>query len=154
MASPDETVVFRYEDDPDAPGWKRWELSNTALFNNFLGPIRVRLDGEVARVRMLPEARHANLRGDMHGGALLGFLDVSLFAAARAFGVLDVGPAATVELSTQFIGGARTGEPVEARVELLRETGRFLFLRGVVVQADAPVIASFSGLVRKPSSRK
>jgi acyl-coenzyme A thioesterase PaaI-like protein len=144
---------FIYTDDPDAPGWKRWELRNTAhRFNAFIGPIRVKPEDGIVRVRMLPEVRHSNLREQVHGGALLGFIDVVLFAAARGFGVLTAGPASTVDLSVQFIAGGTVGEPLEARVELLRETGRMLFLRGLVVQSHG-TIASFSGTVRKPSAR-
>ena len=51
----------------------------------------------------------------------------------------------TLDLSAQFIGGGMIGEPFEARVELLRETGRMLFLRGLIVQEDTPTIASFTG---------
>ena len=39
-----------------------------------------------------------------------------------------------------------------ARVELLRETGRLLFLRGLVVQ-EAGTVASFSGTVRKSTGK-
>ena len=38
---------------------------------------------------------------------------------------------------------------MEARIELLRETSRMLFLRGLVVQDDRPTIASFTGTLRK-----
>ena len=42
---------------------------------------------------------------------------------------------------------------MEARVELLRETGRLLFLRGLVVQGDADAkVAAFSGTIRKPTA--
>ena len=90
--------------------------------------------------------------GLFHGGALLAFIDVALFAAARGFGLITAGTAVTLDLSTQFIGGGRIGEPLEAQVELLRETGRLLFLRGLVVQGDDK-IASFSGTIRKPTVR-
>ncbi|MCW3835323.1 PaaI family thioesterase [Sphingomonas canadensis] len=139
-----------YEDDPGTPGWKRWSLPDPTLFNAFLGPILVKVEDGIARVRMQPAPRHANLRGHVHGGALSGFIDVALFAASRGFGVLQFGTAATLDLSIQFIAGASIERPVEARVELLRETGRLLFLRGLIVQDDATV-ASFSGTVRKPS---
>jgi hypothetical protein len=43
------------------------------------------------------------------------------------------------------------GEPLEARIELLRETGRMLFLRGLIVQDSAGTVASFSGTLRKSS---
>ena len=59
----------------------------------------------------------------------------------------------TLDLSTQFIGGGRIGEPLEAQVELLKETGRLLFLRGLVVQGEGDPIASFAGTIRKPTAR-
>jgi acyl-coenzyme A thioesterase PaaI-like protein len=146
---------FLYEDHPDHPGWKRWAFRDETRFNASLGELIVRVEGEgqgrIARVRMVPERRHSNLVDRVHGGALLGFIDVSLFAAARSFGVLSAAGALTLDLATQFIAAGRIGEPLEARVELLRETGRLLFLRGLVVQPDT--IASFTATVRKPSAK-
>jgi uncharacterized protein (TIGR00369 family) len=142
---------FNYDDDPEAPGWKRWEFRDPTRFNSFLEPLRVRLDGDIARVQMIPRRDHSNMRDNVHGGALLGFMDVSLFAASRAFGCLSAGGAVTLDLSAQFIGGAMIGEPLEARIELLRETSRMLFLRGLIVQENTPTIASFTGTLRKSS---
>jgi uncharacterized protein (TIGR00369 family) len=141
--------AFTYDDAPDQPGWKRWQFRDATRFNAFLEPLHVRVEGEVARVRMRPERRHSNMRDAVHGGALLGFMDVALFAAARGFGSLAAGGAVTLDLSAQFIGQASWGEPIEARIELLRETGRMLFLRGLVVQEGQPTIASFTGTLRK-----
>jgi uncharacterized protein (TIGR00369 family) len=146
------TPHFIYEDDPALPGWKRWTLDDPTRFNSFLGPLWVRMEEGQARVRMIPERRHSNLGDNVHGGALLGFIDVALFAAARAHGLLDVGPAVTLDLSVQFIGAGALDAPIEAEVELLRETGRLIFLRGLIVQAEQRV-ASFSGTVRKFAPR-
>ena len=150
MADP---APFTYEDDPANPGWKRWRMSDPTRFNTaVLGELSVRVDGELARVRMLPERHHSNLRDHVHGGALLGFIDVAMFAACRGFGVLTAGAAVTLDLSTQFIGGGAIGRPIEAQVELLRETGRMLFVRGLVVQPaeDGEArLAAFSGTLRK-----
>ena len=63
---------------------------------------------------------------------------------------MTAGPAVTLDLNTHFIGGGRVGEPLEAQVELLRETGRLLFLRGLLVQGETTV-AEFSGTIRKPT---
>jgi len=142
---------FIYEDDPDTPGWKRWRLRDSTRFNAFLEPLRVKVEDGQARVRMTPRHDHSNMRGDMHGGALLGFMDVSLFAGARALGVLQAGGAATVDLSAQFIGGARVDAPLEACIELLRETKRMLFMRGLIVQEGQSTIASFTATLRKSS---
>lgn len=146
---PVSNSLFTYDDDPALPGWKRWQLRDDTRFNAFLGPLHVRIEEGAARVRMVPERQHSNLREHLHGGVLLGFMDVALFAAARGLGVVSAGGAVTLDLSAQFIGGGRIGEPIEARIELLRETGRLLFLRGLILQEDASVIASFTGTLRK-----
>jgi uncharacterized protein (TIGR00369 family) len=142
------SATFLYEEHPDHPGWMRWGFTDPSRYNSFLGPMMVRVEGGIARVRMTAERRHSNLRDSVHGGALLGFIDVALFAASRSFGLITAGSAVTLDLSTQFIGGGRIGEPLEAQVELLRETGRLLFLRGLVVQ-DEEKVASFSATIRK-----
>lgn len=140
---------------PDHPGWRRWQFSDPTRFNQLMGPMMFRVDGTVARVRWTPEHRHSNLSNHVHGGALLAFIDVSLFAAARGFGVITAGTAVTLDLNTQFIGGGAIDVPLEAQVELLKETGRLLFLRGLVVQGEGEAtIAGFSGTIRKPSAAK
>ena len=149
--TPPAPPLFNYGDDPDAPGWKRWQFRDSTRFNAFLEPLQVKLEGDIARVRMMPRHEHSNMRDNVHGGALLGFMDVALFAASRAFGVLSAGGAVTLDLSAQFIGGGVIGEPLEARIELLRETSRMIFLRGLIVQDNTPTIASFTGTLRKSS---
>ena len=140
---------FLYAEDPAQPGWHRWQFRDPTRFNAFIEPVWVRVEERIARVRMLPQRQHSNMREAVHGGALLGFMDVALFAGSRGLGVLGAGGAVTLDLSAQFIGAGRIGEPLEAEVELLRETGRLLFLRGLVVQQGQPTIASFSATLRK-----
>ena len=148
-----ELDFFNFEPDPDNPGWYRWDLSKLECYNSFLGPMIVR-EGKpgIARVQMFPKRHHRNLADVVHGGTMMGFIDCALFAAMR---VLDLGPpgyAVTVDLQTQFTGAARLDEPLEAQVEVTRETGSFLFLRGLVVQGAeyAPEnMASFSAIVKK-----
>ena len=143
------TDPFVEEDVPGAPGWRFWHPSDPTRFNMLLGPISYRVDGARVLVRMMPEHRHSNVRDRVHGGATLAFIDVSLFAAARGFGLVTSGTAVTLGLDTQFIGEARIGVALEAEVELLRETGRLLFLRGLVGQ-EGGTVAAFSATIRKP----
>jgi uncharacterized protein (TIGR00369 family) len=150
--SDSQTTSFLHEEDPDHPGWMTWQLSDPTRFNSLLGPFMLRMENGIARVRMTPEHRHSNLMDNIHGGALLAFIDIALFAASRGFGLITAGTAVTLDLSVQFIAGGRINQPLEAQVELLRETGRLLFLRGLVVQDDDKV-ASFSGTIRKPTKR-
>ena len=140
--------AFSFGEDPDHPGWHGWRLKDATRYNGFLGKILVRREGTVARVRMFPERVHTNLQDAIHGGTTLGFIDVALFAASRMFGLIEAGTAVTLDLSNQFIGGGRIGEPLDAEVELLRETRRLIFMRGLVIQGENKV-AAFAGTIRK-----
>ena len=147
----DHGAFFTLTDDPDLPGWRRWRVTDDSRFHATFGAIHVRNTSDrVARVRMVPERHHSNSKHSLHGGVLLAFVDQALFVGARALGMLDAEAAVTLDLSAQFIGTTTIGRPIEAEVEVLRETGRLLFLRGLVVQGDA-TLASFTGTVRKPS---
>lgn len=144
-----EQPVFDYREHPDHPGWFTWNLRDATRFNGVvMGEMLVRTEGAQCRLRMFPERKHTNLQEMIHGAVTLSLIDLALFAAMRTLTVGDPGPAVTLELSTQFIGAGRPDEPLDAVVEVMRETGRLLFLRGTVEQADH-LVASFSGLVRK-----
>ena len=147
--------------DPDNPGWYQWTLRDEDCYNSFLGPMIIRRGGDglsddIGRVRMFPEIRHRNLGDVVHGGTMMGFIDCSLFAAMRVFEIGPAGPSVTLELQTHFTGAARMGEPLECRVEVTRETGRFLFLRGLVVQGEngQDNMASFTAIVKKAPKAK
>jgi acyl-coenzyme A thioesterase PaaI-like protein len=149
-----ETPAFNTNPDPDNPGWNLWTMNDPTRYNGtVLGKLIARKqDDGKALLRMFPEHRHSNLGNNVHGGVLLGFIDVALFGAARMFGLIEAGTAVTLDLSTQFIGAGLINVPMDAEVELLKETGRLLFMRGLVLQ-EGNRIAAFSGTIRKPSKR-
>ncbi len=130
----------------------RWGFRDPTRFNSLLGKmiVRVEPDGRV-RMRAFPEHQHSNLADKVHGGALLGFIDIALFATSRSAGIIEAGTSVTLDLSTQFIGAADIGQPLDCISEVLRATRRLVFIRGLVEQGDA-VIASYSGTIRKPGS--
>jgi acyl-coenzyme A thioesterase PaaI-like protein len=140
-------------------GWLSWNLNDQTRFNAFIEPLWVRSEAPlavgrpVARVRMHPTRKHSNLGDNVHGAVTLALIDVALFAASHQFGSLNAGFSVTLDLGTQFIGGGRLNEPLDAVVEQVRETGRLIFLRGMVVQGpdDAHIVAAFSGTIRKAS---
>ena len=156
---PKRRELFNAEDLAD--GWISWNLKEKGRFNGFIEPLTVRpesptADGRpCARVRMLPGRQHSNLGDNVHGAVTLAFVDVALFAASHQFGALDAGHSVTLDLSTHFVGGGRIGVPMDALVELVRETGRLIFLRGLVVQGegDSHIVLSFAGTIRKPSRK-
>lgn len=143
--------LIRHEPDPDNPGWWTWDVApHEGRFNEVIGKLLVREDGPGrASCRMFPEERHSNLGDMVHGGALLTFIDMALFAGGRLAGA-EVMRAVTLDLSTRFLSPGRIGVPLDAEVELLRETKRLVFLAGKVVQ-EGELVASFTGALRKAS---
>lgn len=142
-----------------ADGWVSWNLKDPSRFNAFIEPLSVRAEPDTpdgrpqARVRMVPGRKHSNLGDNVHGAVTLALVDIALFAASHQFGSLNAGHSVTLDLSTQFVGAGRLGEPLDAVVELVRETGRLIFLRGLVVQGakDEHIVLTFAGTIRKAS---
>lgn len=132
----------------------RWKLADETRYNEaVLGPLLLRADEDgKARLRMFPQHRHTNLNDHVHGAVTLGLIDISMFAAFRLLSGGDAGGSVTLGLDTQFIGAGDPARPLDAVVELLRETRRLAFLRGLVIQDDE-LVASFSGTIRKPTER-
>lgn len=148
--------------EPMEDGWISWNLTDEGRFNSYIEPLAVRSeppteDGRPrARMRMHPGRQHSNLGDNVHGAVTLALVDVALFGASHQFGSLNAGHSVTLDLSTQFVGGGRLGEPMDAVVELVRETGRLIFLRGLVVQGpqDEHIVMSFAGTIRKASEQR
>ena len=147
---------FDHGPDPDNPGWMTWNAKDNSRFNGFLGPVSIRGDDaeDAGWVRMTPEHKHSNFGDNVHGGTILGFIDVCLFAGSYALDIDLGGRAVTVELSTQFVGAAKVGVALDCRLESVRETGRLLFLRGMLMQrptedAGYANVASFTAILRK-----
>ncbi|MBW8783839.1 MAG: PaaI family thioesterase, partial [Novosphingobium sp.] len=93
-----------------------------------------------------------NAGGKYHGGITLGLIDVALFAAMYLLRGVEPAGSVTVDLQAQFIGGGDVARPLDAVVEVLRETRRLGFLRGLVVQDD-DLVSSFTATLRKPTTR-
>jgi uncharacterized protein (TIGR00369 family) len=138
--------------DPEHPGWWTWDIAErpegAQRYNATIGKLIVRGEGEGrARVRMFPTTLQSNLGNVMHGGAILTFIDMAMFAGGHAAGA-DIAFSVTLNLAADFLSPGELEIPIDATVELLRETKRLAFLRGLVVQEDRTV-ASWTGTLRK-----
>ena len=78
----------------------------------------------------------------------LAFIDQILFLGPHALGIKGSLGGMTLDVSTQFFGPLRAGAPIDAVVDVLRETGRLMFLRGLLEQ-DGQAAVAFSGTIRK-----
>ena len=144
---------IRHEPDPDHPGWLTWDVSGEERYNATLGKLLVRPDGPGrARCRMFPETLQSNLGNVVHGGAILTFIDMALFAGGHVAGV-DIAHSVTLDLSMQFLSPAQLARPLDTSVELLRETRRLAFMRGLVEQ-EGVLVASWSGTIRKGGEQR
>ena len=143
---------FSLEPDPDFPGWHRWRLVDETRFNEaVLGRMLVRAEGPAhCRARIFPQHHHTNNSGNVHGAVTLALIDIALFAAMYVLRGVDAAGSVTLGLETQFIGAGDASKPLDVVVEVLRETGRLGFLRGLVEQDEA-LVASFSATMRKPT---
>lgn len=142
--------------------WLDWTMRDQSSFNASLGTMMARknsnYDGDNhALVRMTPKAPHANFAGVMHGGAMLGFIDVSLFGALHILHDSLAAFAVTVDLQTQFTGAVQIYQPIEAKIYITKETRSLYFMRGTVNQMVAQnnqSVAAFTALVKKLPNHK
>jgi acyl-coenzyme A thioesterase PaaI-like protein len=145
---------FSCEPDPENPGWVRWKLADETRYNEaVLGRMIARAEGaDHCRVRIFPQHHLTNNAGNIHGAATLGLIDIALFCAMKMLRGIDAEGSVTLGIDAQFIGAGSAAKPLDCVVEVLRETRRLGFLRGLVEQDDA-LVASFSGTIRKASTR-
>jgi uncharacterized protein (TIGR00369 family) len=123
--------------------------SSTGTFFDIFGASRVRVEApDRARLRIDAHRGHQNIVGTVHGGFLMALADQALFICPTALGHNVLG-GVTVDTSCQFISAATIDAPLDAVVEVLRETGRMLFARGLIEQ-NGVIVMSFTGTLRKP----
>lgn len=139
--------------DPDDPDWTIFSSIDPDRFVAIFGAIRVRAEGpDRVRCRVQGEERHLNILGGIHGGFALAFIDQVLFLGPQVLGIKGSYGGKTLDVATQFFGPLRASAPIDAVVEVLRETGRLVFLRGLIEQ-DGEAAVAFSGTIRKASGR-
>jgi len=145
-------ALYRCHGDPGSADWVSWSVENRSRFNGQFGDLRTRREGNRAIIRLQPYIGLGNVSGNMHGGAVMTFIDIAMILGCNILGCWPaVAGGLTVDCNVQFTGGADLERPVDAIVEITRETGRFLFVRGTIVQGE-DMISSFMGILRKPSA--
>ncbi len=138
-----------YVPDPDHPGCLVRPASTLGRFLDIYGEMRVCAEGENrARLRLTPDTLHRNLKDAVHGGFLMAIVDHALFAGPLALGIEGAASGVTIDATTQFLAPVATGRPVDVIIEVLRETGRMVFARGLIEQDGTPAV-SFSGTIKK-----
>ncbi|HSW12942.1 MAG TPA: PaaI family thioesterase [Solimonas sp.] len=123
-----------------AAGWTRID---TTGFTSTIGPLWRQGSDQDCSLAFLAEERHSNNSGAVHGGALMTFADICLgYRGARALGHTAC---VTAQLQLQFISGARIGELVSCKPELIRLSSQLIFVRGLI-SAGGRTVASADGI--------
>ena len=134
--------------DPDHPDWYSWGDFPRSSFAAATGRLLFRPAGPGrGEVRMFPTEAHMNMGGSIHGGAVMSFIDMALFAGGRCAGMSE-GHYVTLDLTTHFLARGEAGVPLDAQVELVRQTRGHAFLQGVCVQNGEPCY-SFTGTLKR-----
>ncbi|MGE0153241.1 MAG: PaaI family thioesterase [Reyranellaceae bacterium] len=122
--------------DQSFPGYAKYEPADP--FEEFVGPFWFRKADGKAQCCMLPDQRHLNSGGMVHGGLLMSFAD---YALATAAGATAGKFALTVALTCQFLNAGRPGVPIEAEAEEIRAGKTLSFVRGQVSQEGSTLLA-------------
>ena len=139
-------------EDPDHPGWYSWGDFPRSSFASATGRLLFKPDGPGRGIaRIFPTEAHMNMGGSLHGGSVMSFIDMSMFAGGLCAG-MDPGHFVTLDLTTHFLARGQPGTPLDAHVELVRQTGGHAFLQGVVKQ-NGENCYSFSGTLKRMRDR-
>jgi acyl-coenzyme A thioesterase 13 len=134
--------------DADNEGWYSWGDFPRSSFAAATGRLLFKPDGPGRGIaRMFPTEDHMNMGGSIHGGAIMSFIDMSMFAGGLCAG-MDRAHYVTLDLTTHFLARGQAGSPLDSHVELVKQTRGHAFLHGVVKQ-DGENCYSFSGTLRK-----
>lgn len=128
---PDLKADHAIPPDLRAAGWKPVPAKD---YPAMIGPFLARRAGEGWEYAFLPEQRHLNLGGVVHGGMLMSFADDVL--GMTVWEAAGRKPVTTVQLSNQFIAPGRLGGLITGRAEVLRATRSVVFVRGMLTQGD------------------
>jgi uncharacterized protein (TIGR00369 family) len=135
-------------EDPAHPGWYTWNFERGS-FAAATGKFLFKPDGPGrAATRIFPTDALLNMGGSIHGGAVMSFIDMSLFAGGRCAG-MEEGHYVTLDCSVHFIGRGRSGKPLDAHLQLVKQTrGGHVFLIGTCEQ-DGESTHSFTGTLKR-----
>lgn len=127
------------------PGYRRINFSDGFLGHN--GPVFVQEndDGVVFGCRILPHL--CNPMGVAHGGWVATMFDIVLPLSARYTESFRERFLLTINMSIDYLAGARLGDWVEGRAQILRTTKRLLFIQGTL-EVNGELTGRGSGIFR------
>ena len=126
------------------PGYEPYAYEDP--FEDHVGPLGYRIDGNTISFAFQADGRHANTGGTLHGGMLMTFADFALCLTA----VWDQPgeKCVTVSCNCEFVAAGEPGALVEAAGEVVRRTRSLTFVRGQIF-TDGRVLLNCSAIVKR-----
>jgi uncharacterized protein (TIGR00369 family) len=140
------------KDGPFA-GWMHWENEANGRFSDTaIGPFYFRDEANgFVRCRLQTGHRHTNNVNFIHGGMMMGFADMAYFAIC--WRRLEEVMAVTLTSTFEFMGAAKPGDMLDAVGEVVRETGKLIFVY-IRIEQNGEVVATSTATLRKISRAK
>ena len=144
MTSVDASDGWHQVQEGPFAGWLTWPADP---FETLCGPFYFRMaaDGSAHGV-FVPEGKHLNGHGIVHGGALLTFADTMAGSILQL--TLTGHQGVTVTLKAQFVGAGIPNASIEATGHVIRTTRSLVFVQGSLSQEDEPIL-TFSSVLKK-----
>lgn len=118
-------------------------------FNQMVGPLYIKRDGDNAVMGFRIEQRHCNPAGVAHGGMLMTFADM---AWGNIVSVETSSYWVTVRLLCDFLSSAKLGDWVEGGGEALSQEGDLFMVRGRIWSGERTLMTGTG--VFKPLQRR
>jgi acyl-coenzyme A thioesterase PaaI-like protein len=109
-------------------------------FEELVGPLYWRRDGDTVRYGFRAEAKHANPNGVVHGGMLTTVIDHCL--GSYVWHAIGRKPCATVTLNCSFIAAGRPGDWIEASGAITRRGRSLVFVDGALTCGDKTLLTA------------
>lgn len=130
----------------DAP--QGYEALTIPGFAQTVGPVFRHRDGSEMqqRFRFVPEERHMNGAGSVHGGMLMTLADICMGRSANL--AAEGGRAVTVSLNCDFVGPGKLDEAIEVEVAVTRRTRSVLFMSATLA-GGGRILMTASGVWKR-----
>jgi len=123
--------------NPIPPGFR--PIPRLSPFNDLVGPLYEKLEGDTVSIGLRIEDKHMNSRGICHGGVLATLADLALGYAmhARSGGKESF---VTAHLAVDYAGAARCGDWIASSVEIQRIGAKLAFANCYLVSGEKRIV--------------
>ena len=138
-----------YFPDVISSEWMAMPMPEGESFDSQLAPYEFRKSGDGrAEARFETSSASQNGQNGLHGGFLAVRAEQVLYLPLYINRSVAFGRVVTIDMTLQYVAGGTVGLPLLADIELIHETGRMGFTRGVLKQ-EGRVLTSFTATLRK-----